>query len=189
MNEEQINFSSDANGRANQLKRQVSALDDKGQDLKHAFDTKKEDVQRFQRKNEDNVKEVAQDAYASIEAVVELLLTVPDGRRRLSRENTSIIARLEESVTKFETLTTTVANLKDSIGRLAGDYMNLGDEASKFADILQPIVDGVVAEIQSAWELRAQYDRERGDLASHEEQYNNDVNHARSERDVSTTIM
>lgn len=91
--------------------------------------------------NKDQVRYQSLTAYSALLKVVEILLKVENGDRRLSRQDPAIVTTLDEAAGHFYTLSEMSRENANQLGKYAAQFMALGDQAAAFVGDLQSYAD------------------------------------------------
>lgn len=81
----------------------------------------------FDDESKDQVRDQSLTAYSALRKVVEALLKVEDGGRRLSRQDPAIVTTLDEAAGHFYTLSEISRKNANQLGTYAAHFMALGD--------------------------------------------------------------
>ena len=141
-------------------------------------------IVQLEDENREQIKTTAEKAYRAVENVVSILLTIQSGNHRLSRENASIIAILQDSVKNFEDLCTISRENKDELGIKAGDCKELGDGASRLGRTLGERAAEVRMEAATVRSSRGAFDEKWQTYHNDEENLRSQVRDKESSVDV-----
>ena len=131
-----------------------------------------------------SIDSAAEAAYQALESIVSTLLTVEQGSRRLSRENTAITAALEGTISRFDALASLSNKCADELGVSAGDCSNLSQKAKTFIDHLKEPLDALNQQAPAIWTAKTETEGSLWAKQERERQLRSQLENARSERDV-----
>lgn len=140
------------------------------QGLASDLDHERSSIQVLEVQGKSEIDQASQAAYYALEAVVRLLVTLERGDTRLSREDVHILAAVDESVAKFEYLSTIARKLASDLSIHAGECMARGDEASEMMKEILKYVRPLSNETNAVLEARNHHLREAEGYCDREEQ-------------------
>jgi hypothetical protein len=171
-----------------QIQRELVKLEEYTKTLVSEFVQKKEAIAKLEQDNKRHIEETAQNAYKALEDVVNVLLTVESGTRRLSRENSAIIATLNASVEQFGALGETSRKNTSELGVTASQCMSLGDGAATFITNITSWIDAFNADYKPMKESSDNNGNDYRTYRDREGGLRSQLNSAESERNVRQTL-
>ncbi|KAI0206633.1 hypothetical protein F4808DRAFT_466644 [Astrocystis sublimbata] len=182
LDEPQIRVDIDPYGRRGQIQRHFWYLEHESQTLQQTLTEKINSLNSLKNDQYQKVHDAAHTAYDSLVAVVDSLLTLESGGRRIARVDKTIVDKLEQVVANFAKLSEISKQNAWELGVGATQCMVLGDGATTFVGDLDLRMVTLNSQISGIWTIKQQADNDLNFLQLEESDRRRGVDRARDGR-------